>query len=154
VLLLSSDGKAKRLSDKEFPKQGRYGKGVRIWSLSGKTTLAALAAGKPSLPLTVHMTKGAPKSFRMDAATVRRRAATKGDLVVEVKPGEEITGVGLPWTPERYVDVSAKPPEKAAPKRPKATAAPAAASFKRKRAAAPKTKPKTRTAKKPAKKKG
>ncbi|RIK26425.1 MAG: DNA gyrase subunit A [Anaerolineae bacterium] len=33
IFLLASDGKAKRVSEKEFPAQGRYGKGVRAWDL-------------------------------------------------------------------------------------------------------------------------
>src|SRR5512140_877290 len=85
VLLLTSDGKAKRLEDKELPKQGRYGKGVRIWSLAAKATLAAIASGKPNATATIHLTKGAPKSTRLDAAAVRKRASIKVDAIVEVK---------------------------------------------------------------------
>src|SRR5512138_1543144 len=62
VLLLDSEGKAKRLDEKEFPRQGRYGKGVRIWSLPAKVTLTAICAGKPTLTITIHLSKGAPKS--------------------------------------------------------------------------------------------
>jgi hypothetical protein len=34
---------------------------------------------------------------------MRKRAATKGDLVVEVKPGEEVTSVNVGWTVEKFV---------------------------------------------------
>gem|GEM_PF-6577188 len=33
----------------------------------------------------------------------RQRAATKGDVIVEVKPGESVSGVAVGWTVERYV---------------------------------------------------
>jgi hypothetical protein len=68
--------------------QGRYGKGVVAWDLPGKVTLAAIASGKPNYVATIHLSKGAPKSTRLDAAGSRKRASTKGDLIVEVKPGE------------------------------------------------------------------
>ena len=32
----------------------------------------------------------APKSIRMDAAAVRKRSATRGDAVIDLKPGEEV----------------------------------------------------------------
>ncbi len=103
VFLLASDGKAKRVSEKEFPAQGRYGKGVRVWALPKKVTLAGAVSGKPNHMATIHLSKGAPKSSRLDAAAVRKRAATKGDVIVEVKPGESVTGVAVGWTVERYV---------------------------------------------------
>jgi DNA gyrase C-terminal domain, beta-propeller len=154
VLLLASDGKAKRLDEKEFPKQGRYGKGVRIWSLPGKVTLAGIAAGKPNYTATVHLSKAAPKSTRLDAAAVRKRASSKGDVIVEVKPGDEVTALALGWSVERFVTPTGKAPVEKPPKNPKSKAAPGAAGAKRKRLApAKKTSAKTRAAKKPAKKK-
>ena len=36
IFLLASDGKAKRLEHSDMPQQGRYGKGVRLWSLPPK----------------------------------------------------------------------------------------------------------------------
>jgi DNA gyrase subunit A len=154
VMLLTSDGKAKRLDDKEFPKQGRYGKGVRIWSLPGKVTLAAIAAGKPNYTATVHFTKGSPKSVRMDAAAVRKRPATKGDVIVELKPGEEVTALALGWSIERFVTPPGKAPAERAPKRAPSKSAPGKAGAKRKRVApAKKISARARTAKKPARKK-
>ncbi len=130
TLLLASDGKAKRLDQKEFPRQGRYGKGVRIWPLSGKVTLVATASGKPNSMVTIHLTKGAPKSARLDAAGVRKRASAKGDAIVEVKPGEEISGLTLGWSVDRFVAPSSASPEKPAPKRPKAASSKAPAKRK------------------------
>jgi DNA gyrase subunit A len=103
VFLMTSDGKAKRVSEKEFPTQGRYGKGVVAWQLPKKVTIAGVASGKPNHIATIHTSKGAPKSARLDAAGIRKRAATKGDALVEVKPGEAVTSVVVAWTVERFV---------------------------------------------------
>ncbi|MFN8402635.1 MAG: DNA gyrase C-terminal beta-propeller domain-containing protein [Anaerolineales bacterium] len=68
ILLLTNDGKAKRLEEKEFPTQGRYGKGVIAWELSEKSKLVGMVADKPNHMATIHLSKGAPKSTRLDAA--------------------------------------------------------------------------------------
>ena len=103
ILLLTNDGKAKRLEEKEFPTQGRYGKGVIAWELSDKSKLVGVVADKPNHMATIHLSKGAPKSTRLDAAGLRKRAATKGDVVVEVKPGEEVVSVNVAWEAGRFV---------------------------------------------------
>ncbi len=103
ILLLTSDGKAKRVAEKEFPSQGRYGKGVNAWDLPKKTTIAGVVSGKPNHMATIHLSKGAPKSARLDAVTIRKRAASKGDVIVEVKPGEEIESINVAWSVERFV---------------------------------------------------
>ncbi|HEX2996136.1 MAG TPA: DNA gyrase C-terminal beta-propeller domain-containing protein, partial [Anaerolineales bacterium] len=103
IFLITKDGKAKRLEQKEFPAQGRYGKGVIAWDLPEKLRLAGVVVDKPNHMATIHLTKGAPKSARLDEAGLRKRAATKGDLVVEVKPGEEVVSVNVAWTVEKFV---------------------------------------------------
>jgi len=116
VFLITNDGKAKRVGEKDFPIQGRYGKGVIAWDLPAKVRLAGIVADKPNHMATIHLTKGAPKSTRLDAAGVRKRAATKGDVVVEVKLGEEVVSVNVGWTVERFVDEQKEKPTKAAAK--------------------------------------
>jgi DNA gyrase subunit A len=116
VFLITNDGKAKRVSEKDFPIQGRYGKGVIAWDLPGKVRLAGIAADKPNHMATIHLTKGAPKSTRLDAVTLRKRAATKGDVVVEVKPGEEVVSVNVGWTVEKFVEEQKEKLTKAAAK--------------------------------------
>jgi len=106
VLLLTNDGKAKRVGEKDFPAQGRYGKGVIAWELHAKEKLVGVVTGKPNYMVTIHLSKGAPKSTRLDAVAVRKRAATKGDVVVEVKPGEEAVSVNVGWTVEKFVEAS------------------------------------------------
>ena len=104
----SSQAKAKPSGSdqKEFPLQGRYGKGVIAWDIPEKVRLAGVVVDKPNHMATIHLTKGAPKSTRLDAVAIRKRAATKGDVVVEVKPGEEVVSVNVGWTVEKFVTVS------------------------------------------------
>src|SRR5215207_4787268 len=104
VFLITSDGKAKRVSEKDFPMQGRYGKGVIAWDLPAKVRLAGAVADKPNYMATIHLTKGAPKSTRLDEAGIRKRASTKGDVIVDVKPGEEVVSVNVSWTVEKFVE--------------------------------------------------
>ena len=104
VFLITNDGKAKRVDEKDFPRQGRYGKGVIAWELPSKEKIVGAVSGKPNHMATIHLSKGAPKSTRLDAVTLRKRAATKGDHVVEVKPGEEVVSVNVGWTVEKFVE--------------------------------------------------
>lgn len=108
IFLITSEGKAKRVEQKEFPVQGRYGRGVIAWDLPDKVRLAGAVADKPNHMATIHLTKGAPKSTRLDEVSIRKRAATKGDVVVEVKPGEEVVSVNVGWTVEKFVTLAAK----------------------------------------------
>jgi DNA gyrase subunit A len=116
VFLLASDGKAKRIEQKEFPSQGRYGKGVKAWDLPNKVRLAGVVTDKSNHMGTIHLSKGAPKSTRLDAAAIRKRAATKGDPVVEVKPGEEAVSINVAWMVEKFIKPNKPEPRKAAAK--------------------------------------
>jgi DNA gyrase/topoisomerase IV subunit A len=117
VFLITSDGKAKRVEEKDFPTQGRYGKGVIAWDLPTKEKIVGAVSSKPNHLATIHLSKGAPKSTRLDAVALRKRAATKGDHVVEVKPGEEVVSVNVGWTVEKFVaeEKKEKPAIKAKP---------------------------------------
>jgi hypothetical protein len=108
LFILASDGKAKRVPIKDFPSQGRYGRGVIAWDLPLGVTLAGLALGTGNAVVTIHLRKAAAKSARLDEAGLKKRAAVRGDIVVEVKPGDEVTGLTEPWTVDRFV-VSANP---------------------------------------------
>jgi DNA gyrase subunit A len=126
IFLITSDGKAKRVPEKDFPKQGRYGKGVVAWSLPKKVNLAGAVSGKPNHMATIFLSKAAPKSTRLDAVAVRKRAATKGDAVVEIKSGDEVLSVNVAWNAERFVKAEVKSNKgegkKAAPAKPSAKA--------------------------------
>ncbi len=112
VFLVTNEGKAKRVSEKDFPTQGRYGKGVNAWGLSSKEKLVGAVSGKPNHMATIHLSKGAPKSTRLDAVALRKRAATKGDHAVEIKPGEEVVSVNVGWTVEKFVEEQKKEAKK------------------------------------------
>lgn len=103
VFVIASDGNAKRVPERDFPTQGRYGRGVIVWALPKGVTLAGLGTGKPNNIATLHLLKAAPKSTRLDAASVRKRAAVRGDAAVDVKAGDAILSVVTGWEVENFV---------------------------------------------------
>jgi DNA gyrase subunit A len=128
IFVIATDGKAKRLEQKDIPSQGRYGKGVILWELPKRVTLAGMASGKANHIATIHLAKAAPKSTRLDAAPLRKRSATRGDSVTEVKPGDAVTAAHVVWEVERFVkkivEEEKKPAKKTSvPKAKKATSA-------------------------------
>ncbi len=117
LLLVTSDGKGKRVEQKDFPVQGRYGKGVIGWELPARVKLAGLAAGRKNDIVTLHLAKAAPKMTRLDTAPLRKRSAVRGELVVDVKAGDALLGITEQWALERFVTSS--PKEKKAMKKKK-----------------------------------
>ena len=114
LFLIASDGKGKRVEVKDFPAQGRYGKGVIAWELPRGVKLAGLGIGKPNTIVTLHLIKAAPKMARLDEASLRKRSAVRGDTVVEVKAGDTLIGLTESWAVERYVEVGKKDDKKKA----------------------------------------
>jgi len=108
LFLIASDGKGKRVEVKDFPAQGRYGKGVIAWELPRGVKLAGLGMGKPNAIVTLHLLKAAPKMARLDDAPLRKRSAVRGEAVVEVKAGDALLGLTEGWTVERFVVVGKK----------------------------------------------
>jgi DNA gyrase/topoisomerase IV subunit A len=115
LFLIASDGKGKRVEVKDFPVQGRYGKGVIAWELARGITLAGLAMGKANAIVTLHMLKAAPKMARLDEAPLRKRTAMRGESVVDVKPGDALLGIAEGWAVERFVELVNKEEKKKAP---------------------------------------
>ena len=148
LFLLANDGKAKRVEQKEFPAQGRYGKGVIAWEMTGKSKLVGAVIAKPNHMATIHLSKGAPKSTRLDAAGLRKRAVSKGDVVVEVKPGEEVASVNVPWMAERFVEGEKAKKKVESGKKPAKTKASAKQASAKKKAPVKKAAKKKSTAKK------
>jgi DNA gyrase subunit A len=103
LFLMASDGKGKRVEAKDFPSQGRYGKGVIAWELPKGVRLAGLGMGKPNTIVTLHLLKAAAKQSRLDEAPLRKRSAVRGETVVEVKPGDAVLGLTEAWMVERFV---------------------------------------------------
>lgn len=125
VFVIASDGNAKRVPERDFPTQGRYGRGVIVWALPKGVTLAGLGTGKPNNIATLHLLKAAPKSTRLDAASVRKRAAVRGDAAVDVKAGDAILSVVTGWEVENFVKLIEQKkvkPRKKAPAKKKAVA--------------------------------
>jgi DNA gyrase/topoisomerase IV subunit A len=112
LLLIASDGKGKRVEVKDFPAQGRYGKGVIAWELPRGVKLTGLGMGKYNAIVTLHLLKAAPKMARLDDAPLRKRSATRGETVVEVKAGEMLLGLTEGWAVERFVELVKKEEKK------------------------------------------
>jgi DNA gyrase subunit A len=109
IFLIASDGKGKRLEQREFPTQGRYGRGVIAWGgLPSGVKLAGLAVGKGTAVVTLHLRKAAPKQTRLDAAPLRRRSTARGGVVQELKPGDAVFGLTQGWEVERFVPTNGK----------------------------------------------
>jgi DNA gyrase subunit A len=104
IFIITSDGKGKRITPKDFPTQGRYGKGVILWKLPDGERLAGLAVGKETQGITLHLLRAAAKSARLDEAPLRKRATVRGGVVQEVKLGDAIIGLTTSWEIERFVD--------------------------------------------------
>lgn len=97
IFFLTASGRAKRIKDVDFPVQGRYGKGVIAWKLPAEDALVGMTAGKGTMRVTIHLQEYAPKSARLDEAPLQSRAAQKGKEVVEIKEGDQVTLMTIPW---------------------------------------------------------
>jgi len=104
VFLLGSNGKAKRVPLNDFPKQGRYGQGVVAWKLPAAVRLVGMAVSKGTTKATFHLAKFAAKMARIDDAPTRKRSAQRGAEVVEVRAGDRIVGLTVPWDVPRPVE--------------------------------------------------
>jgi DNA gyrase subunit A len=116
VLLLSENGFAKRTGLSQFPRQGRYGKGVLTWKSGEGVVLAGSAVGNADQRVKVTFSKSAPKSLRFGDA-VRRNRASSGNDVFELAPGNRVTGIvpivareSAPLTSKRRPSTRSKPP--------------------------------------------
>jgi len=117
LLLIASDGKGKRVAGGDFPVQGRYGKGVIAWELPRGVKLAGLGMGKANTIITLHLLKAAAKMARLDLAPLRKRSALRGEIMVDVKAGDQLMGLTEAWAVERYLAVVQKDEKKAVPRK-------------------------------------
>jgi hypothetical protein len=62
-----------------------------------------LALGKSTQVVTLHLLKAAPKMTRLDEVSLKKRAAARGEVVVEVRPGDSVLGLTEGWLIERYL---------------------------------------------------
>ena len=95
IFLVATDGTGKRLTAKQFPRQGRYGQGVIAWRLPEDVQVAGVTAGKGTQRVTLDFVKMATKFVRLDAAPLQGRTA-RGRKIIEMKPGDRVTGLIMP----------------------------------------------------------
>jgi DNA gyrase subunit A len=96
VLMVNSQGKAKRVAASQFPTQGRYGMGVAAWKQTRATRMAGIAVGGPTSQVTVYLDKLAPKSMRFDEAPAQTRVAA-GKSVIDLKAGDSVVDLSTAW---------------------------------------------------------
>ena len=108
IILISTDGRAKRTPEKDFPIQGRYGMGVIGWKMQAGKQLAGMMIGKVTEKFVIHFMKSASKSKKMDEVPQASRAA-QGKAVVEVRPGDQVIALTSIWD---GLGNKVKPPKK------------------------------------------
>jgi DNA gyrase subunit A len=96
VFMVASDGSGKRVKVEQFPIQGRYGQGVVAWKLPAKVFAIGMTVGKGTARVTMFLKKLAPKMTRLDAAPLQGRPA-RGKRIQELKTGDEIVSLTIPW---------------------------------------------------------
>ncbi|TFH35844.1 MAG: DNA topoisomerase 4 subunit A [Anaerolineales bacterium] len=92
LLMITTDGQAKRTSLSQFPKQGRYGKGVIAWRSGDPVELAGAAAGEEKDRAVVRFSRGTARSLRFGDAPKRARAAA-GKQIFELDENVQVRSV-------------------------------------------------------------
>ncbi|HEX7434148.1 MAG TPA: DNA gyrase subunit A, partial [Anaerolineaceae bacterium] len=96
VLLVVSNGMAKRIALDDFPSQGRYGQGVIAWKLGRVGRLVGMVVGKRAARTALLFTNAASRTFRLDEAPLRTRAYL-GQAVIKIQPGDTLLGMTQFW---------------------------------------------------------
>ena len=115
VMILASDGTAKRMPVKEFPLQGRYGQGVIACRMAQAVRLVGMLVGKGTLRGTIHFSRAASRYMRLDEAPQKNRTA-RGEPVVEVKAGDHLLAITETWDAVALWEEEKKPELKKAAK--------------------------------------
>jgi DNA gyrase subunit A len=92
MFLISEDGVAKRTKLSEYPKQGRYGKGVLTWKSGDEVRIIGGGVGSSDQRISVRFGKSPPRSIRIGDA-VRRSRAGAGNTLLETEKGNRIVQV-------------------------------------------------------------
>ena len=99
LLIVSSDGKAKRTPLTEYPTQGRYGQGVIAARLVGSDTTAAGACVVQSNdPVVLITAKGGAKTIRAKNAP-RTGRTTLGQELIALRSGDTVVATFVPVIP-------------------------------------------------------
>ena len=107
LLLVTEDGQAKRSPLKDYPRQGRYGKGVITWKSAEDVKLAGGATGEAKDRAILRFSRSAPRSLRFGDAPKRARASS-GKLLFELGQGNRVTAVE-PALPRPFVEPASTP---------------------------------------------
>ncbi len=104
LLIVTTDGQVKRTALKQYPQQGRYGKGVITWKSGGTSQLAGAALGDEKDRAVIRFSRGAPRSLRFADAPRRARASAGKQLFelgknIRVKTVSPTSGRPLPQSP-------------------------------------------------------
>ncbi len=95
ILLVTSKGRAKRIDPSLFPTQGRYGYGVISWKLPDGEYVIGTMIGLLTHNGVLHFKDAASRLVKVtDAPSCNR--TQKGDLVIDVKKGDEILEMTIP----------------------------------------------------------
>jgi DNA gyrase subunit A len=105
LLIVTEDGQAKRSPLKDFPGQGRYGKGVIAWKSGEGVKLAGGAVGETKDRAVIRFARTAPRSLRFGDAPKRARASA-GKALFEIGKGNRVTAVE-PAQPRPALDEAA-----------------------------------------------
>jgi len=92
LLMITTDGQVKRTALKQFPQQGRYGKGVIAWKSDDQVELAGAAAGEEKDRAVVRFSRGAPRSLRFGDAP-RRARASAGKQIFDLSDSVRVKSV-------------------------------------------------------------
>jgi DNA gyrase subunit A len=92
AFLITENAQAKRTSLNQFPKQGRYGKGVLAWKSGEGALIVGATVGLSSHRATIQLSKGASRSVKLGDAIRRNRNAVGSELF-ELKEGDVVVGL-------------------------------------------------------------
>ena len=84
LFLITEGGQAKRSALKQFPRQGRHGKGVLTWKSGEAAKIVGAVIGEIKDRAVVHFSRGAPRSLRFGDAP-RRARASSGKVIFELE---------------------------------------------------------------------
>lgn len=96
ALFVTNRGKAKRIDLDEFPSQGRYGYGVIAWKLTQDERVIGMMIGMLTHNGVLHFREAASRLIHVTDAPSARRSQ-KGAQVVDVKHGDEILALTVPY---------------------------------------------------------
>jgi DNA gyrase subunit A len=92
ILILTERGIARRSTQSQFPRQGRYGKGVLAWKSGEEVRLAGAFIGLSDQRATAFLKRAAARSVRMGDA-VRRNRTASGNPLFPVKDNDQVVAL-------------------------------------------------------------